>query len=496
MKKTLLTFASALLCLGAWAQEPVEKTFNVVADTWIRTDNGGAKNGSSDKVELRTTAIADSEDFNKFVALFGFDFELPEGMKVQSATLRLVTERVKSGPVSVHGYTHNFTEGDACWNVEKDYAEPLLAAEPLTQFDVAGQYPKAIWDGGVSEEKQNVAAWTNDVDVTAYVKTLTANDSRANFMLHLPVDKVCEQVCFYTKDNTGLDLTEKYNYTATAEELAPALIVTFVEDADTNNDAIEPTADTWVRSDNVGQKKGSETAIEICYQMNDEGNARNKEFYGIMSFKMPADVVDGTYEVTSARLRLVHEMIKGDRNMEIYAYPAAIDEANACWNTEADNVAAALAAEPIATYVANGQGNKAMWDGGITDNYKTAEAWTNMIDLTDYIKANPADLNILISKRNATPGNSIKISSKETAGQVNEKNPDDIFKFEADDIKPMLYVTYTKVGGEGAGIDEIATDNANAPVEYYNLQGVRVENPANGLYIKRQGSKVEKILIR
>ena len=36
----------------------------------------------------------------------------------------------------------------------------------------------------------------------------------------------------------------------------------------------------------------------------------------------------------------------------------------------------------------------------------------------------------------------------------------------------------------------------NAPVEYFNLQGVRVANPANGLYIKRQGNKVEKVYVK
>lgn len=33
-------------------------------------------------------------------------------------------------------------------------------------------------------------------------------------------------------------------------------------------------------------------------------------------------------------------------------------------------------------------------------------------------------------------------------------------------------------------------------VEYYNLQGIRVENPAPGLYIRRTGNSVEKIIIR
>ncbi len=47
-----------------------------------------------------------------------------------------------------------------------------------------------------------------------------------------------------------------------------------------------------------------------------------------------------------------------------------------------------------------------------------------------------------------------------------------------------------------AGVDEVITDTDNAPVEYYNIQGIKVENPANGLYIKRQGDKVTKVIVR
>lgn len=46
-----------------------------------------------------------------------------------------------------------------------------------------------------------------------------------------------------------------------------------------------------------------------------------------------------------------------------------------------------------------------------------------------------------------------------------------------------------------SAVSEIAVDE-NAPVEYYNLQGVKVENPANGLYIKVRGSKAEKVFIK
>ena len=46
------------------------------------------------------------------------------------------------------------------------------------------------------------------------------------------------------------------------------------------------------------------------------------------------------------------------------------------------------------------------------------------------------------------------------------------------------------------GIEGVAVDNENAPVVYYNLQGVEVANPTAGLYIKVQGNNVEKVLVK
>ena len=45
-------------------------------------------------------------------------------------------------------------------------------------------------------------------------------------------------------------------------------------------------------------------------------------------------------------------------------------------------------------------------------------------------------------------------------------------------------------------VDDVAEDNVPAPVEYYNLQGIRVMNPSEGVYIRRQGSSVSKVIIR
>ncbi|MDE6270394.1 MAG: hypothetical protein K2M12_06015 [Muribaculaceae bacterium] len=46
------------------------------------------------------------------------------------------------------------------------------------------------------------------------------------------------------------------------------------------------------------------------------------------------------------------------------------------------------------------------------------------------------------------------------------------------------------------GVNEVESDLSDAPVEYYNLQGVRVAEPATGMFIKRQGNKVTKVYLR
>lgn len=49
-----------------------------------------------------------------------------------------------------------------------------------------------------------------------------------------------------------------------------------------------------------------------------------------------------------------------------------------------------------------------------------------------------------------------------------------------------------------SSVDGVSVDDSdgNDPVEYYNIQGVRVDNPDKGFYIRRQGAKVEKVVMR
>jgi hypothetical protein len=66
-------------------------------------------------------------------------------------------------------------------------------------------------------------------------------------------------------------------------------------------------------------------------------------------------------------------------------------------------------------------------------------------------------------------------------------------------VKNMQIASATiTVAMKPAAVEAIAVDAVDnaAPVEYFNLQGQRVMNPANGLFIRRQGNQVTKVVVR
>ncbi len=67
-----------------------------------------------------------------------------------------------------------------------------------------------------------------------------------------------------------------------------------------------------------------------------------------------------------------------------------------------------------------------------------------------------------------------------------------------DNVKVRNYGIYNANGDTGlSGVENVATDDPNAPEEYYNLQGMRVEYPTSaGVYLVKKGNKVSKRIIR
>ena len=68
-------------------------------------------------------------------------------------------------------------------------------------------------------------------------------------------------------------------------------------------------------------------------------------------------------------------------------------------------------------------------------------------------------------------------------------------------ITPKSTLRFSKITAyytsSSTGINDIAIiDNDNTPVEYYNLQGVRVTSPTPGLYIRVQGKQATKVYLK
>ena len=61
-----------------------------------------------------------------------------------------------------------------------------------------------------------------------------------------------------------------------------------------------------------------------------------------------------------------------------------------------------------------------------------------------------------------------------------------------DQLQP---IRFELSAGDPSGIVDIEAEG-NGEVEYFNLQGVRVAEPANGLYLRRSGNRVEKVVVR
>lgn len=64
----------------------------------------------------------------------------------------------------------------------------------------------------------------------------------------------------------------------------------------------------------------------------------------------------------------------------------------------------------------------------------------------------------------------------------------------ANDVLIPLSATYT--GDVVTGIESVRTENENINTKFYNIYGVEVKNPSNGIFIKTEGRKATKVYIK
>lgn len=82
--------------------------------------------------------------------------------------------------------------------------------------------------------------------------------------------------------------------------------------------------------------------------------------------------------------------------------------------------------------------------------------------------------------------------------KINNKGKQFSFRAKHTDSGAVSDETAFAVNADGTttGVESVEAEEADAPVEYFNLQGVRVMNPDKGLFIRRQGNRVEKVMMK
>ena len=79
-----------------------------------------------------------------------------------------------------------------------------------------------------------------------------------------------------------------------------------------------------------------------------------------------------------------------------------------------------------------------------------------------------------------------------------ELAPREGVNYYAGNIKKMTANTLSYLAKTSSGIEDVAVADSEAPKEYFNLQGMRVdaESLTPGLYIVRQGNNSTKVLVK
>ena len=80
---------------------------------------------------------------------------------------------------------------------------------------------------------------------------------------------------------------------------------------------------------------------------------------------------------------------------------------------------------------------------------------------------------------------------KKTAGTTIPQNS--CYLVKSGSLFPSILSIDFDEDSEFSGINDVNAEDAE--VEYYNLQGVKVENPEKGIYIMKQGGKTSKVVL-
>lgn len=426
MKKILLLAATAaLFSFNAQAQDTSTGTSS--ADTWV-IQGSKTSYGKNNTIEIRT----DTKKPQYFYGLMAFSFTKPnDGNTVTKATLRLTT-RYKKGDSAVELYDLNAAFAENCtYDDVADAISTALNKEPATTFKLNSYNQWAPTDKQVIADFSTVDKWQSNVDITALVKA-HASEGVVYLLFKKKMDQDNSSQ-IYTKEAT--DVTNStLNFTFTAADLVPQLTVTYGPDSGINNSETSNATtqkDTWIMNSSSADRSSDKT-MEICTY--EKGN---KYLYGLMSFALPGS----NYTITSAKLRLTTERVKGKSGMNIYGFDNDFEESTD-YSKVSDAVTTALGNTITSFTVNNGIWNKAVGTDDIAADYSDVSKWQTTVDLTDYANSlGDTQMNLMLGK-NADENSSTKFFTKEQGDLTVKLSDGTTTTWAAADLQPQLTLVY------------------------------------------------------
>ena len=225
MKKNLLkgvmAMAFAMFTMGTFAQGET-KVLTASGDTWVRSNSPSNTWGAQETLEMKT----DATNSQSFYGLLSFDVPATDdGYQVKSATLRLVTNYKKGdSKMRLYPLTSAVTS-KTTYNDVADQITSALEGEPIAEFAMKGDGTKAPFDK-ISEAFYTVDAWTNNIDVTASVKSLAGEVF--SFFIAKVMDQAGKSNQIFSSRATDVTNTKVTpDITFKGEDLVPQLTIVY-----------------------------------------------------------------------------------------------------------------------------------------------------------------------------------------------------------------------------------------------------------------------------
>ena len=443
-----MVLAALLLTCGVWAQTTLAPT----VDGWIRSNSETAKDYSGNKLEVANYANeSDATKNYQFWGVMQFKITKPEGKQVKTATLRLVTERVKADRAFAIYQLGTTLTGSQAYGDIKSQVDAAMATSPIATFTVNGQDDKSVDAdaANVGDDYKTIDAWTNTVTLNVAGINSLATDDFAFIIVATNANGRAQSTCFFTSERT--DNLTLGDASVAAADLQPQLSVEFEDAPDEETTGVVASVDGWIAK---GGGKSYTGNIELKNQKYTANETEKEDlFYGVLHFDLPT-TPDGK-KISKVSLRLVTERLKNDKNVDVYQLNTAVT-ADADYSSLESAITTALEGTKLASFEMAGQNSKAVE----YDNVENTDiaAWTNTIVLPVSSVKNATTLDVLLSaptlRESSNDSNRFFSSEQETVTNNNTG-----VTYQAAALVPKLTITYQEIANLAVKDEEKSTDD-------------------------------------